>query len=411
MARFEHPLQLFSMEYPDNWEVRYQEETGGVVFVHPGLDDASALSLSPMAVTGTEPALRDEVVQAAARVGVDLDPASLALDESGDTRCAYGEGLRTDLLSVGSRFRFWVLRHGPLALYASQLGPGADDATQRTDAETALATLQFPEIMPPTPVEFRARVLEIIGREYQRLRPSLNGEWALDLADESGEKIATVGLENIYRTSLLNAESVGAIIREYLDEVLSSAAGYEEESPYEEVRDRLLPMLKSEAWVRDMDSRMELATVPFAEGLFLCFVLDEPTRLAFVTSAMVEKWNVPLERVQGVAQDNLVAKSEDLQMVGLPGADGRPIALIVNTQDGYAATRLALPSLRETLAEELGDEFLVGMPNRDFLIAFSQRDPEMSANIIRQVQQDYHQMNHPITDRIYRVRADSIDPA
>ena len=68
-------------------------------------------------------------------------------------------------------------------------------------------------------------------------------------------------------------------------------------------------------------------------------------------------------------------------MAVLPGEDGRPFALVLNSGDGYDATRLVLPQVRDAFAAELGEEYLVGIPNRDFLIAFSQRDPGMAAGI------------------------------
>jgi len=94
----------------------------------------------------------------------------------------------------------------------------------------------------------------------------------------------------------------------------------------------------------------------------------------------------------------------------MQGDDGAPRALIVNTQDGYDASRLLLPNVREAFTEELGEQYLVGLPNRDFLIAFSERDEETAAGIIRQVKHDYQRMHHPITATIYRAGPDRIEP-
>ncbi|HTE21043.1 MAG TPA: DUF1444 family protein, partial [Armatimonadota bacterium] len=204
------------------------------------------------------------------------------------------------------------------------------------------------------------------------------------------------------------SESAGAIIRDYLDELLDSLGQGPELDGYEGIRHRLLPMLKSEQWAQGVPG---VATAEFAPGLLTCFVIDAPSRIAFVTREMLQKWDMPLERIQEVAQDNLASKEEDVEIMVLRSSDDRVIAMVVSVQDGYDATRLVLPSVRDSFAEELGDEYLVGLPNRDFLVAFSEREPEMAAGIVRQVKHDFQRMNHPLTTTIYRVRPDTIEPA
>src|SRR5690349_2337236 len=56
MPRFEHPFQLFTLDYPESWDPMYQEETGGLILVNPGDEsNAGALSLTPIAVNGQLP--------------------------------------------------------------------------------------------------------------------------------------------------------------------------------------------------------------------------------------------------------------------------------------------------------------------------------------------------------------------
>jgi uncharacterized protein YtpQ (UPF0354 family) len=166
-------------------------------------------------------------------------------------------------------------------------------------------------------------------------------------------------------------------------------------------------MLKSEEWVRDVPG---LVTTTFAPGLVMCFVIDAPARLAYVTEELLEGWDQPLERVQEVAQDNLAGMQAQLELMVLRDANEKAVAVIVNVQDGYAATRLVVPSIRDSFAEELGEDYLVGLPNRDFLVAFTERAPETAASIIRQLKHDYQRMNHPLTTTVYRVHSDSVEP-
>jgi uncharacterized protein YtpQ (UPF0354 family) len=405
MPIFEHPLQLYAVTYPDGWESRYEEETGGVIFVNSRAEDACALSLSSLGTTGPTGGALEDLRQAAGRVGVELLEDSLRVSTAGENERAYGEGDRAGAEAIGTRFRFWVIRHGVLKLFVTQLGPGAVVDATRAAADESVNSIIFPEVMPPTIGEFRDRVMGVVAREYPQVTASPGSQWSLELKDGAGETIGTVGLENLYRDCLLQPESAGAIIREYLDQLLQSLAEVGEYTDMESVRERLLPMLKSQEWI---DNLPGIASAEFAPGLLMCFAIDSPTRVAYVTEEMLGKWDLPLERVQGIAQDNLARKKTEMML--LPGQDERAVAVVITTQDGYDATRLVLPTVRDAFSEELGDEYLVGIPNRDFLIAFSERDAETAAGIIRQVKHDFQRMNHPISGTIYRARPDSIEP-
>jgi uncharacterized protein YtpQ (UPF0354 family) len=411
MPLFEHPLQLFTLEYPEAWQPQYQEQNGAVLFVQPDETLAGVFSVTPMRMDGNARPVVDEIVSATARLGLALDPRTVPVQQRGETQVAYAEGRDVEVGNLGpTTLRFWVVRHGTLTLYATQLGPGGAVEEQRRDAEAAIRSLAFPELLPPSPQEYQERVLDVLKREYPQLAAVVSSPGVIELTDRETGYTSRLALENLYRSALVNSESSGALIREYLDQVVGSLEKAEAYQQYDEVRDRLLPMLKSDEWATEARERKGVVSVTFAPGLLLCFAIDEPSRVAYVTREMVEGWDVPLERIQEVAQDNLARKDEELQMALLPGNDGRPLALVVNTRDGYDAARLAVPAIREAFAEELGDEYLVGLPNRDFLIAFSTRDPETVAGITRQVAADFHRMDHPLTAAIYRVRADQIEP-
>ncbi|MFN3649818.1 MAG: DUF1444 family protein [Armatimonadota bacterium] len=416
MPTYEHPRQLFSVEHPSEWEPHFQEESNSVTFVYSGRVDPTAVSFSPVVMGADESQpgdeeLRMQLVKTAHRLDIPLAPEEVTLLRQGERTVAYGEGesARADLAPSGTRIRMWLVRAGSLALYATQLGPGAASESQRRAADELLASLRLPEVQPPSPEQFRERVLEVLQREYPRFQATAGDAWTIELSDTEGELNTSLGLENLYRSCLLTPESAGVLIREHLDQMLTAELEHDEYHDYAAVRGRLLPMLKSHDWVREIRRELPLVSVEFAPGLLLCFAIDSPTRLAYATETILDEWGVPLERVQEVAVDNLAERSGELPVTVLPARDGGTIAMVVNTQDGYDAARLVLPGLRDSFAAELGDEYLVGLPNRDFLIAFSERDPEVCASIIRQVKQDFQRMNHPLTPYIFRVRDDVLE--
>jgi uncharacterized protein YtpQ (UPF0354 family) len=71
------------------------------------------------------------------------------------------------------------------------------------------------------------------------------------------------------------------------------------------------------------------------------------------------------------------------------------------TQDGHAATSILLPELVEGWARRIPGQLLIGIPNRDFVIAFSDRHPAGVHALARQVQQDARQRQHPLSSRLF----------
>jgi uncharacterized protein YtpQ (UPF0354 family) len=408
MPRYEHPMQLFALDFPEQWQADYQEETGGVIFVNADPECPGALSITPMALTGAEANLDTEVLEAAERLDLPMSADQLRRESRGELQLVYGEGDRDQDLLGGTLLRLWAVRRGRLLLRVIQLGASASDEAQRLEADLAVRSLEFAEVMPPTPEEFRARVLEVVAREYPTVRAEPSGALSIDLSDAEGRPLGTMGLENLYRSCLLESQTAGAQIREHLDKLLETVEEAVVLEQFDTVRDKLLPMLKSDGWAEGLARGADLVNVEFAPGLRIYYVVDHPGGMVFVTQETLRSWNVPLEQVEGLAQDNLARRSPD-QMVGLPGPDGKPAALVVNERDGYDATRLVLPSVREAFAEVLGDEYLVGVPNRDFLIAFSPQHEEMAGTIIRQIRHDYQRMAHPISAGIYRVLPDRVE--
>jgi len=58
----------------------------------------------------------------------------------------------------------------------------------------------------------------------------------------------------------------------------------------------------------------------------------------------------------------------------------------------------------------LGSPFLAAIPDRDTLVAFTDR-PSLRRKIAKQVKKDYQRSAYPITPRIFLVTPDGIAPA
>ncbi len=102
-----------------------------------------------------------------------------------------------------------------------------------------------------------------------------------------------------------------------------------------------------------------------------------------------------------------------MQMAFIPGP---PSFAILQTCDGYDAARILLPEIRKVLIEKItGSDrgtVLVGIPNRDFLIAWPETMPaDLEKSIRAQVVADAKNQHHPLSSQPMRITLETITPA
>jgi uncharacterized protein YtpQ (UPF0354 family) len=74
---------------------------------------------------------------------------------------------------------------------------------------------------------------------------------------------------------------------------------------------------------------------------------------------------------------------------------------IFNSGDGYDASRLLLSEVLAEWARLLPGNLVIGIPNRDFLIAFSDANPDILRAVAAQVQSDAAQREYGLTDQLF----------
>ncbi len=74
--------------------------------------------------------------------------------------------------------------------------------------------------------------------------------------------------------------------------------------------------------------------------------------------------------------------------------------LAISENDGYAAARILVPSVRTRIAELLGETFFIAFPNRDFLVAWS-RDYAYHLKFAARVKEDFESRNHPLSPDVF----------
>jgi uncharacterized protein YtpQ (UPF0354 family) len=169
----------------------------------------------------------------------------------------------------------------------------------------------------------------------------------------------------------------------------------------EQAAQAFLPMLQQVRWLQETQLQKAAPVIhrPFAGGLIVTYVFDFPDSRAYVNKTMLAKIPVTSaatpDAIYAYALENLRKRttSKDYATYGL---HDRTVVVCEN-KDGYAATRVLLPELLERWAERIPGRMLLGIPNRDFLIAFSDRNPDQVAAIARQVRRDATKRDHPLS--------------
>jgi uncharacterized protein YtpQ (UPF0354 family) len=206
-------------------------------------------------------------------------------------------------------------------------------------------------------------------------------------------------LDTIYQTYLNSPHRLDDIVEAHLS-ALRQVPPPPPPLTEKEAAEALLPMLHRAEWLKHVQRQDAPRPVhrPFVGGLIITYVFDFPDSRAYVNEDILAKMmagpETTFDMVHEYALENLRRRttSRDYQTHGLYDKT----MVVCETRDGYAATRVLLPDLMATWAKRIPGRMLIGIPNRDFLIAFSGRDLAHVAAIARQVRRDAAQRDHPL---------------
>jgi uncharacterized protein YtpQ (UPF0354 family) len=254
---------------------------------------------------------------------------------------------------------------------------------------------------------FRAQVLEILHQKYPQLQAKAGGEDSF-IEIEAGTKAGAIDLTNLQRTvSQLSTGEQQAAITDYVDRLVERVGKVDDasRSSWAEMGERLRPRLVSTA-IGQAAPTMLVRT--FATGALNAYVLDHGRQVEYVQRDMLGPWSVDSQRVHDTAVANLEALSEDVE-IELREARGGGHFTAIDTDDSYDAARLVLPRFRARLLAALGTSIFAGIPNRDFLLAWSADAP--FGLFADKVAKDFGQQPYPITDTIFHVDGDGVRAA
>ena len=251
----------------------------------------------------------------------------------------------------------------------------------------------------PTREQFIDHVLEHVKTKFPLVEIQRAEEFTVSVNGNAAS------LENLYRIILLQPERVDRHIDRWMVELLRAAEGSPDQTAgFEEVKDRIMPMVLSDSAT---DKEGAMVSQALLQGLRVVYALDNDRTIAYIPQQAFDSWGVSLEQLHQTALDNLVDRSREIGGQAAQDEDGTINLVILQTLDGYDASRLLLPSLHDRLKRFLGSPFAAGIPNRDILLCF-RNEPEMISRLEKQIATDYKEMPHQISDKVFLVTADGI---
>jgi len=238
--------------------------------------------------------------------------------------------------------------------------------------------------------------LEVLGRDGMRLRLRVQGAEM------------TTDLGNFYSAYTRDPALLDTIVRNFVMAALGVTPD-REVSDFAALADRVYPMLKPIALlatVRERNLPM-LAYRQFLADLIVAYVIDEQRSVAFINEDHLERWGVGVQEVHERAIENL--RRRTLEHVDyMTAGEGEQRLYIFNSSDGYDATRLLLSDVLVTWARTLPGHLVIGIPNRDFLIGFSDANPDILERIAQQVQSDAAGREYGLTDQLFTLEAGEV---
>jgi uncharacterized protein YtpQ (UPF0354 family) len=108
------------------------------------------------------------------------------------------------------------------------------------------------------------------------------------------------------------------------------------------------------------------------------------------------------------ALENLRRRTLEQTRYTATGTGERRI-FVFDSRDGYDATRLLLTDVLAGWAAETPGNLVIGVPNRDFLIAFSDSDGEVLRGVAAQIQIDAIERDHGLTDQLFVLKDGQIE--
>ena len=167
---------------------------------------------------------------------------------------------------------------------------------------------------------------------------------------------------------------------------------------WDEIKNNVFPQIKAAHQLKmnipgSVGVEDELVSVDFFGELRCAFVIDKDESFAYISKKILEEIGIDLDTLKETAMSNLIKLEEDSKRIEkILDNNQRPV-VFCESKDGYAAARIMLPNFYEKVSKELGETFVVTIPDRDFMVASITQNAGMLDRIMAD---KYSKSGHPV---------------
>jgi uncharacterized protein YtpQ (UPF0354 family) len=393
---FIHPGEVYRLEYPAHWDQVQQDEARSCGFGPHDRDDVGLwISIMPMSVD-TERLVEDLpkiMWQAIDKFEADNLRQDMTLQHY---------GLKADNLKEGEGGHYWIVTGGDVVLFASTQVPAAEREVWNPPFEKLMASLRITR----DEELFQRKLANDVMAQLRKQYPDRQFEF-----DEKGIRgeDRVVFLSNLYREVRASPGRQAEIIKHFVTNVGKAADTGLGREVWEEVRGHIIPVLKPRDYIEAGKPTEHLLIREWLADVVICYVIKSKKFFRFVTGWDVNRWGTDAEALHQLALENLSRLQWPSRLEGSRQRDGGRLILVM-TDDGLASSRLLHPDFHRLFSGPLGSPFWAGIPDRQTLVAFSDRR-SLKKRIGRKLRQDYQGSPYPITPQPFLVTADGIAPA
>lgn len=151
----------------------------------------------------------------------------------------------------------------------------------------------------------------------------------------------------------------------------------------------------------DPDSWFEdnaLVVRDFYADVRIMYALEFKEAPQLVSHGMMKRWGMDADRLHQRALANLDRAGE----IGIKQVAKLPWLHVIETEDGYAASRVLLHWRWAELTLKLGDLLILGMPTRDVVVFTATQEAEKIEQLRETVETVERHQGRPITRRLFQ---------
>lgn len=173
------------------------------------------------------------------------------------------------------------------------------------------------------------------------------------------------------------------------------------EEEFAELRERLYPMLMDPVQIQ-VKGEGDMVNGAIAEGLIVIYGIEEEgEKIRYVSYQDLRDWGVSHTTVHITAVQNLKRLTEGKRVTKMAAPDGSRPMFIWHVEDGFDAGRILLTDWLDEFAEEVPGRLLVGVPHRNWLVAFGEGDADLVRVVRRRVQEEHRTAGFPVSPYLY----------